>query len=225
MERISIEAMLRTKVGKEISKKERKKGLIPAIIYGKNTNLAIVLPQASLKALKSINFSRGVVFDIHINSKETETIYALIKDVQYHPLTEDVIHIDFLKVSLTEKIKATVPIVLKGEAKGVKEGGIVEQILWNIEVEGFPTDIPPKIEIDISELMIGHAIHVLDIKIPENLKIITSEDATVVTVVEKKEEVVAATPTEGAPQEPEVIKEKKETEEKEEEPKQEEKKA
>ncbi|MCM8819346.1 MAG: 50S ribosomal protein L25 [Candidatus Omnitrophica bacterium] len=214
MEKISIEAILRTKVGKEISKKERKKGLIPAIIYGRNIRLPISLTQVSLKLLKKVNFSKGIVFEIHLNSKEkeTETIYALIKDVQYHPLTEDVIHIDFLNISLTEKIKASIPIVLKGEAKGTKDGGIVQQILWGIEVEGFPTDIPQKIEVDISDLMIGHAIHVLDIKIPENIKIITSPEATIVTVVEKVEEVVT-TSAEDVPEGPEVIKEKKETEE------------
>lgn len=214
MEKVYIEATKRLKVGKEISKKERRKDFVPAIIYGKGVNIPIVLPQKSLKILKSINLSKSVIIDIKLNSSEneTDTISALIKDVQYHPLTENIIHIDFVKVSLTEKIKVKVPIVLKGEAKGIKDGGIVQQILWNIELEGLPQDIPEKIEVDVTELLIGHSIHVSNLKISENLKVITSQDATIVTVVEKTEE-VAATPTEGAPEGPEVIKEKKAEEE------------
>jgi large subunit ribosomal protein L25 len=101
-------------------------------------------------------------------------------------------------------------VVLIGEAKGVKEGGIVAQVLREIEIEGLPLDIPKKIELDISELAIGFSSHVSSIKLPANLRIITSPGETIVSIVTKTEEVAVATPEEGAPTGPEVIKEKKE---------------
>jgi large subunit ribosomal protein L25 len=215
MERIKIKVKPREKVGKEWAKKDRKVGEVPAIVYGKNTNLAVAIPTVSLKILKSTHFSKSSIVDMDIASKtKEENISVLIKDVQYHPLSEEVIHIDFMKVSLKDKIRVSVPVILKGEAKGTKEGGIVEQILWSLEVEGLPLDIPEKIEVEIQDLDIGDSIHVGDIKVADNLKIITHAEGTIVTVVEKieEEEAVAAV-AEAAPEGPEVIREKKETEE------------
>ena len=141
----------------------------------------------------------------------------MVKGVQYNPVTDLVMHLDFMKVSLDQKIRVHVPLVCKGEAKGVKEGGVLGQILWDIEVEGLPLDIPEKIEVDVSELIIGRSIHVGDIKVSDKVRVITSKEKTAVTVVSHVDEVIeTAAPVEGAaPQEPEVIKEKKETPEEE----------
>jgi large subunit ribosomal protein L25 len=219
MEKIKIEAVLREKVGKELSKKIRKQGNAPAIIYGKGTNLAVEIPVIGLKALRAAHFSQSAIIDMNISgAKKNEAFSVLIKDVQYHPLSEAVMHIDFVRVSLEEKIKVNIPVVLKGEPKGVKDGGILEQILWHLTVEGLPLDIPQKIEVDVSELAIGHSVHVEDIAVAKNLRIVNALQETVATVVEKKEEVIATpTPEAAAPTGPEVIKEKKEVEEGEEE--------
>jgi len=215
MERVAIEANIREKAGKEKAKKIRQVGNIPAIIYARGMNLLIEIPVVSIKTLRHIHFSQNAIIDMAVNGpKEKERFSVLIKDVQYHPLSEEAIHIDFIKVSLEEKIKVNVPVVLKGEPKGIKDGGILEQILWQLVVEALPLDIPQKIEVDVSELSIGHSIHVEDLKITGNVKVVNAGHETIATVVEKKEEeVVAATPLEGAPTGPEVIKEKKETEE------------
>jgi len=209
MERVKIEVYLREKKGKEIAKKERRAKFLPAIVYGKDLNLAVKLPLTSQKILKAINFSKNSIIDMEIlDDGKKDILCVLIKDVQYHPVDESIIHIDFVKVSLEEKIKVSVPIVLKGEAKGVKDGGILEQILWNLDIEGLPLDIPEKIELDISELTIGKSIHVKDIKLKDTLKILTLQDTTVVTIVEKVEEEMVETP-QVQPEGPEVIKEKK----------------
>jgi len=213
MERVKIKGYLRDRTGKEISKKERRQKLLPAIVYGKDINLALKLPLESQKILKSINFSKNSIIDMEIQEKEKKsTIPVLIKDVQYHPLDESVIHIDFIKVSLEEKIKVSVPIVLKGEAKGIKDGGILQQILWSLDIEGLPLDIPEKIELDITDLTIGRSIHAKDIKLKDTLKILTPSGATIVTIVEKVEEELVTTTAEVQPEGPEVIKEKKEEE-------------
>lgn len=213
MERVKIKVDKRETVGKEGVKKLRKRGYIPAVVYSNDINIALTLSFAGLKALRAINFSESAVIDMEITGeKKAKSIPVLIKDVQFHPLTEDVVHIDFLKVSLSEKIKVHVPIVLKGESKQVKEeSGTIDQILRELEVEGLPLDIPEKVEIDITDLTIGHTLHVSDLIVSAKIAIITDSGAAVVTALAKAEEIEEEVPAEeGAPTEPEVIKEKKE---------------
>jgi large subunit ribosomal protein L25 len=215
MERVKIQANSREGKGKKMAKKIRRQGVIPAVVYSSDTNISLSLPTASIKTLRSIHFSESAVIDMEItDGKREESIPVIIKDVQFHPLTEKVIHIDFFKVSLKKKIKVPVPLVFKGESRGVKdEEGNLEQILREIEIEGLPLDIPNNIEVDISDLGVGQSIHAKDLQIAQNLKIITDPGATLVTVTAKvKEEVeeVAAVEEGAAPTEPEVIREKKE---------------
>lgn len=213
MERIKIKVEKREKTGKESVKKLRKKGYIPAVVYSNDINIALTIPFIGLKALRSIHFSESAVIDMEIaDEKKAKSVPVLIKDVQFHPLTEDVIHVDFLKVSLSEKLKVHVPIMFKGESKQVKEeSGTLEQILRELEVEGLPLDIPEKVEVDVTELTIGHSLHVSDLIVTGNVTVVTDPGATVVTALAKEEEVEEEAPTEEeAATEPEVIKEKKE---------------
>jgi len=213
MDRIKIKVEKREIIGKEGVKKLRKQGYIPAVVYSGDTNIVLTVPFVSLKALRSIHFSESVVIDMEIiDEKKTKTIPVLIKDVQFHSLTEGVIHIDFLKISLSKKIKVRVPIVLKGESKQVKEeNGVLEQILRELEVEGFPLDIPEKVEVDVTELTIGHSLHVFNLVVTGDAVVITDSQATVVTALAKEEEVEEEVLTEEEVSgEPEVIKEKKE---------------
>ena len=218
MERIKIEASVREGIGKEIAKKIRRTGEVPGIVYGKEMNLPVRISIPAIKVLHTMHFSESAIIDMTIvGGKKEEQAHDMVKDVQYNPMTDQVMHLDFMKVSLDQKIRVHVPLVCKGEAKGVKEGGILGQILWDIEVEGLPLDIPEKIEVDVSELIIGRSIHVGDIKVSDKVRVITSDEKTAVTVVSHVEEAIeTAAPVDGAaPQEPEVIKEKKETPEEE----------
>jgi len=216
MERIKIKVNSREATGKEVVKKLRKQGVIPAIVYSNDLNTSLSIPTDSLKILKSIQFSESTVIDMEIvgasSAKKSSSMPVLIKDVQFNPVTEAPTHVDFLKVSLTEKIKVNIPIVLKGEAKQVKEEqGVLEQILRELEVEGLPLDIPEHIDLDVSQLEIGKSIHVENLTLPGNLEIITEPGATIVTALAKTEEPEEEVSLEEAPaQEPEVIKEKKE---------------
>ncbi|MBU2473417.1 MAG: 50S ribosomal protein L25 [Candidatus Omnitrophica bacterium] len=213
MERVKIKVSLREGRGKEIVKKLRKQGFIPAVVYSNDVNTVLNIPVEGLKVLRSIHFSESTIIDMDITGeKDSLSMPVFIKDVQFNPLTEAIDHIDFLKVSLTEKIRVNIPIILKGEAKAVKEAeGVVEQILRELEVEGFPLDIPEHVDLDISGLEIGRSIHVEQLKVPENIKIISEVEEAVVTALAKQEEVEVEAAAEGIPsQEPEVIKEKKE---------------
>lgn len=211
MKQLKITSIARDRLGKESSKKERKEGLLPAVIYGRQFSLPVVLPFVSLKVLRSINFSETSILEMTVDGYEGKDnkFPVIIKDVQYHPLTEEPIHMDFVKVSLEEKIRVNVSVVLKGECPGVKEGGILEQMLWEIELESLPLNIPEKIELDVSSMKIGDSIHVKDLSLAEGIKILESPDETIVTVVAKHEEVVEEEAgIEPATAEPEVIKEK-----------------
>jgi len=137
---------------------------------------------------------------------------CLIKEIQYDPVKGDIIHVDFNEVSLTKVIKVNVPVIAKGEPAGVKqEGGSLEHILWEIEVECLPTDIPRGIEADVSLLKIGDAVRIKDITFPSNIKVLNAPEAIVFSVTAPIKEEAAAVAVEGEEkQEPEVIKEKKE---------------
>ena len=213
MERTKVKVEKREVVGKEGVKRLRKLGYVPAVVYSNDINIALSIPVIGLKILRSIGFSESAVIDMEIvGEKKAKSIPVLIKDIQFHPLTEDVIHVDFLKVSLSEKLKVNVPIVLKGESKQVKEeSGTLEQILRELEVEGLPLDIPEKVEVDVTELTIGHSLHVSDLTVTGNVAVITDSQVTVVTALAKEEEVEEEVlAEEEASTEPEVIKEKKE---------------
>ena len=208
MEKMAIKTMMRETFGKGVVKKMRKNGFIPAVIYGKSLNLSIKLPYSAVKALKSIHFSESTIIDMEIEGKEGEGVKALIKDVQYNPITDEIMHVDFMQVSMEEKITVNIPVVLKGDCKGVKEGGVLEQMLWEIEIEALPMDIPDKINLDVSQLGMGDSIHVKDLNLGDSVKIMESPGETIVTVVAKHEEEAAPAEEVEEGKEPEVIKSK-----------------
>ncbi|MFA5356509.1 MAG: 50S ribosomal protein L25 [Candidatus Omnitrophota bacterium] len=213
MEEIILEIQPREETGKSKVKELREKGFIPAIIYAegkKSQNIKV-----SHKELwHQIHQHRleGVVITLKIAGDKQKGKSCLIKEIQYDPVKGDIIHVDFNEISLTKAIKVNIPVVAKGEPVGVKqEGGSLEHILWEIEVECLPTDIPKDIEIDISQLKIGDAIHIKDISFPAGVKVLNAPDSMVLSVTEPVKEEAAEPAAEGEEaKEPEVIKEKKE---------------
>ena len=234
MEKVSLEAEVREKTGKEVVKKLRECGLIPAVVYkaGEKTMNLKVSEQALLKALHTEAGENAIInlklsddkkspakksSSTHKSSTDKKTKTVIIKEIQYHPVKGNILHIDFNQISLTEKLTVDVPVEVKGESQGVKEGGVLEHILWELKVECLPTKIPERIETDVTDLKIGDSIYVKDLKVPEDIKILADPEAIVVSVkpptVEKVEEEVV----EEEITEPEVITEKKKEEEPEEE--------
>jgi len=214
MEEIILEIQPRDELGKNKVKGLRGKGFIPAVIYaeGKKSQ-AIKVSHRQLWQLIHQHRLESMVINLKIqDDKKQKGRSCLIKEIQYDPVKGDIIHVDFNEISLTKVIKVNVPVVAKGEPIGVKqEGGSLEHILWEIEVECLPTDIPKGIEVDVSQLKIGDAIHIKDITFPPNIKVLNSLEAIVFSVTAPiKEEVVAPAVEGEEKQEPEVIKEKKE---------------
>lgn len=208
MERIKLEAQVREATGKGVARKLRSSGLLPAVIYGKvHEPQPLVVDPQDLKN----KLAGNAIFDLNIEGHGRQT--AMVKEIQKDPITGELKHVDFLHISMDEKIIVSVPVILIGDAPGIKEGGVLQQLLREIEVECLPLEIPEGIEVDISNLEIGNSLSVNDVEVTEGVDVITSLDEVIVTIalpteaeeeeIEDKEEDIL---------EPEVIGEETETE-------------
>lgn len=214
MEEIFLEAELREKKGRAGVKGLRESGYLPSVIYshGKDALSLQVSRSALLKLVHQHHLETSVITLKIKDDKKAKGRSCLIKEIQYSPVGEEIVHVDFNEISLTEEIKVNVPIETSGEAAGVKqEGGSLEQLLWEIEVECLPTNIPEKIEVDVTALKMGEAVHVKDLIFPSQVKPSHDPAAVVLHIVEPMKKEAPAEEVEGETKaEPEVIKEKKE---------------
>lgn len=193
----------------------RNTGKVPAIVYGYGTkNTSVKVDEVEfIKVIREVG--RNGVIELGVGSK---TIKVMVSDYQFDPLKNQITHIDFLAINMTEERTVEVPVHLIGEAAGAKEGGVVEQPLFDLEVTATPDNIPEAIEVEISELAIGDTISVEDIKVSGDFTIENEATDSVVTVVapteEPTEEEIEAMEGEAQTEEPEVVGEDKEDEEK-----------
>jgi large subunit ribosomal protein L25 len=214
MEEIFLEAESREEKGSAKSRGLRNSGHLPAIVYSHGKEpLSIKFPKGALLKLVHQHHLESVIINLKIKGEnDAKGRPCLVKEIQYDPVSEEIIHVDFNEISLTETITVNVGVEVKGEAVGVKqEGGSLEHVMWELEVECLPTNIPGNIEVDITSLKLGEAIHVKDIVFPEGVKSLDDPEAIVLHVAAPMKEEAPAEGAEGEEsQEPEVIKEKKE---------------
>jgi large subunit ribosomal protein L25 len=213
-----LEAQTRKPGTKNEARRVRRDGKIPAVVYGagKDSLPISVDPRVVTRILNS-ETGHNTIFDLALNGENTK---AMIVDWQYEPIKGRLLHIDLKRIALDKVLRVSVPIFLKGEAAGVKqEGGILEQMLREVEIECLPADIPSHIDVDVSHLTFGKVLRVADLPHSEKVKFLTDSNQPVAHVTSVKEEVVvapeaAAADAAAAPAEPEVIKKgKQETEE------------
>lgn len=211
MDILDLKAEKRTTKGSKGVKKLRMVGQIPAMLYGhKQDNVMLCLKETEFTRLLHTGTRMiRLTFD---NVKES----VLIKEVQYDNIEDRVLHVDFSRIDLNERIKLRVPIELFGESVGVKEGGVLTHVMKDTEIECLPIAIPEKIKVNISELGLGKAVHVKELPVMEGIQYTSDADAVVVSVhqiVEKKAvseeellaepEVITKKPKEGEEAEPE----------------------
>jgi large subunit ribosomal protein L25 len=205
-----LDAQSRASGTKNDARRVRRSGKIPAVLYGagKDAMPVSVDPRQVSRILHSAS-GHNTIFDLSLDGERTK---AMIVDWQYEPIKGSLLHIDLKRIAMDQKLKVKVPIFLKGEAAGVKQqGGILEQVLREVEVECLPTDIPGHIDADVSELVFGKVLRVSDLPHGEKLKFLTDANQTVAHVTSVKEEVaptpeVVAAEAAAGPAEPEVIK-------------------
>jgi large subunit ribosomal protein L25 len=180
MER-KLKAEPRDGTGKGAARKIRADGRVPAIVYGQGAEaIHLTVDAKELFHLLHTDAGVNVLVDLHVNSDQ---MLAMPREVQRDHIRGTFLHVDFLRIARDEKITVEVPVHLVGESHGVKEGGVVEHHLWNLELECFPQDVPSAIEADITALGIGDSLKVSDLKIPGNTTVLTSQDETIVSIV------------------------------------------
>lgn len=211
MATVNLAATQRTKMGKQAAKQVRRVGFVPGNLYGHGMKpLALQVNSRELFQVLHTKAGENVVITLQVEGVKLKESTCLIKELQHNPISDKIDHVDFTVISLTEKIDIKVPVVIKGaeEAPGTKEGGILDVIHHEIEVECLPTEIPEKIEIDIKAMKIGDTIHLKDIRLPKGVVSKFEADEVLVALhPPAKEEEPAAAAAEGAaaPTEPEVI--------------------
>jgi len=225
-----LEATVRDSRGKNEARRTRAEGRVPAVLYGasgagdsREATAISVEPKALRKILHSESGANTLISLKLAGAGDTR---VLVKDYQLDPITHQILHADFYRIAMDKVLRITVPITIKGEAPGVKQqGGILEFVHRQVEVECLPADIPEHIEINVGDLMLHQGVRIRDVAANPKVKVVTDADTMLVHVIMPKAEEAAAPAAEGAaaaaapaaPAEPEVIKKgkKEETEEKE----------
>jgi len=206
MAQVNVSATIRTDGGKNVARRLRATGRIPAILYGRKEDaLAISVNPKELSAILHSGTGHNTIFSLNIEGRGLTSV--MIKDWQYDPIKDNLLHADLQRIAMDETLQIHVPITAVGEAKGVKvQAGIFEFVLREVEVECLPADIPEHITIDISDLEIGSNLRVADLPVDPKIKILSDRDLVVAHVIAPKEEKVPEPAAEAVVAEPEVIK-------------------
>ena len=212
MATVKLSATTRDTVGKGAARSLRSAGQIPAIIYGHGREpQSLAIPTREFEKLIERVSAESTVIELNLAGGIART---LIREIQRHPFKKQILHIDFQELVAGEKVSVNVPIVLTGTPEGVRvSGGILSQVMSELSIRVDPVNIPRRIEADVTNVAIGHSLHVSDLQIPEGIEVLDDSDATVAVVSAPKVE-VEPTPSvvegvEAAP-EPELIRKTKE---------------
>jgi len=216
MEKVILKVETRELSGKKSAKDLINKKMIPAVVYksGKDA-LKLQLAASDLAAALHTKAGENVIVTLKITDGDSKAKdrTVVIKEIQREPIKSQILHVDFNEISLTEALKVDVPLAAHGEPEGKKDGGTLEHIMWELQVECLPTEIPGKIEVDVSKLKIGDAIYVKDIKVPAGVKVLADPELIAMIVKPPKVEVPKEEVIVEGAIEPELIRKKKEVEE------------
>ena len=214
MQTVQLAAKPRAEAGKKNTKAVRRRGNVPAIVYGHGMKpLALEIGARELHQVLHTKAGENVVISLHVDGVQLKESTCRIKEIQHSPVTEAIEHLDLTVISLTEKISVKVPLVVQNaaEALGVKEGGILDVVHHEIEIECLPTQIPEKIMVDVKDMKIGADIHAKDLQIPREITCkLNPEEVIIALRPPAKEEAPPA--EEAAAAEPEVIEKGKKVE-------------
>lgn len=215
MKSVPLTAYARHACGRNAVKRIRTHGRVPTVIYGtKRAAQTLELNERDLEKLMSHSASENILVDLSVDGDAGTARLALVQDVQHDPLTGKVLHVDFHEVDPQEKVTITVPVETVGMPIGVKNGGVLEHVLFKVKVRALPADLPLVLEVDVTNLDLGKVIHLGEIPVPAGVEIIGDKKVPVIAVAEPRSEAeeaaadAAATAT-PATAEVEMIKEKK----------------
>ncbi|UCD89301.1 MAG: 50S ribosomal protein L25/general stress protein Ctc [Desulfobacterales bacterium] len=191
MELIDLKANIRKSTGNGPARRLRRSGQIPAVLYGPETESILLSVNASeFEKVLKISISGQVLLNLIIQNGETFTRSAMVKELQTHPVSRDFLHIDFYEIAMDRKIRVKVPVVTTGKSKGVELGGILQLVRRELEILCLPLKVPESIEIDVSDLDVGDAVHIGEIALAGDMEFLDDDHFTVVTVLTPKIEEV-----------------------------------
>jgi len=214
MKSLALNAFPRTLKRRKGSKAVRASGRIPANIYGRHSapqNLEVDVKE--FDTLVHSAHAENILVDLTVQGDAKPQRLALVQDVQHHPLSGKILHVDFHEVKADETVVVHVPVEAVGTAVGVKNGGgVLEHVLFKLRVRALPHNLPVRIDVDVAGLDVGKSVHIGEIPVPANCEILGDKGLPVFTVASPKTEEAEATPAAGAEaaKQPEMLKEKKE---------------
>lgn len=182
---LKLSATIRKETGKGAARRLRKKGMLPAVIYGyKTSSTPLAIDSKQLKKVIVGGKSERKLLGLSIegNGEPIEKT-VMIKELQINPVKRHYLHIDFFEVAMDEEITIPIPIKLIGEPEGVKIGGVLQQVRRELEIRCLPSQIPDNLEIDVSSLHIGDSVHLKDVQLPPGIKALEDADLTIATVL------------------------------------------
>lgn len=202
MEILELKGKMRERTGKEVCRKLRREGLIPAVVYGKSVPVSITVQvKPLLQILKEAG--ENAIVRLSLEGEDQNTRQVIVRELQIHPVKRAPLHADFYEISMDREIEVEVPIRTIGKPEeAIREGALVSLLMKEVRVECLPTRIPEWIEVDVSSLSEGDVLHVKDLRAPEGVRLLHDPDEVLLTVSTMKEEEVAE---EEAPTEPEVV--------------------
>ena len=200
---VQLKAEIRQAGDKGHARRLRMENKIPAIVYGAGEeSIPVALNEpAFVQMLRHIS-SGNQIFELAVAGRSGPSYQVLIKDVQRNPVDGRILHVDLQHISMTHKVRVHVPVHLEGVPAGVKEGGVLEHFLRELDLECLPGDIPEHVVVDVTDLVRGQALHVRDLKLPASVHVHDSSDRVVVTVAGKQKEEVEAAPAAAPAEEP-----------------------
>lgn len=194
MEAPILQAWRRDRAGKGVARKIRAQGLIPGVLYGGGENIPLTLKPKEL--LKILTSGENTIFQLAIDGQPEGDRQAIVRDLQRDPLKETLLHADLYRISMDVELTVSVPIVLQGMSREVSDvGGMINQLLHEIEIQCLPSLIPHELTIDVAHLSIGEVLHVRDLPVPQGIQILAAADEVVASVSVRGEEVAAGAPS------------------------------
>ena len=172
---------IREAKGKSAARKLRTDECIPAILYGLKENVSLSVNPKELNKLIEAK-GQNVLIELRVEGDSADKRKVVIKEFQAHPLKSGMIHVDFLEIDVTKKIKVKIPVFLKGVSPGEKQGGHVNHIIRALEIESLPKDIPEKLEVDMSAVELNQMIHVSDLNLVKSITVLNAPNEIVVNV-------------------------------------------
>ena len=179
----TIKVATRTETGKGAARRRRVKGEIPAVVYGEGAeSLPIVINTKAFGVLLHGGQGEHAIVQLEVEGKPDLGGPSMLKDVQHHPIRNQVMHADFQRIALDKVIQTHIPIKLVGCCVGIVEGGVPDQHMRELNIECLPLEVPEHFEIDITDITIGGRLHVSDLVTPEGMRILTEDDRTIISI-------------------------------------------